>query len=80
MAIMHVQKTEKEGYAWCESVDLKSFFDKIPHSLLLTLIRRKIDDERLVTLVMRSLKAGVIVGVKFEKTEKGCPQGGLCFA
>ena len=75
MAIMHVQKTVKEGYAWCVSVDLKSFFDEIPHSLLLKLIRRKIDDERLVTLVMRSLKAGVIVDGKFERTGKGCPQG-----
>jgi len=48
----------------------ESFFDEIPHSLLLKLIRRKIDDERLVTLVCRSLKAGVIVDGKFERTGK----------
>ena len=54
---------------------MKSFFDEIPHGLILKLIRRKIADEGLVTLVARALKAGVIVDGKFEKTTKGCPQG-----
>ena len=75
MAIKHVREMVKSGRIWCISVDLKSFFDEIPHDLILELIRRKIDDERLVTLVARALKAGVIVDGKFEKTEKGCPQG-----
>jgi group II intron reverse transcriptase/maturase len=64
-----------EGNAWCASIDLKSFFDEIPHNLILKLIRRKIADERLVTLIARALKAGVVVNGKFEKTTKGCPQG-----
>lgn len=74
-AIRHVQSIVAEGYEWCASIDLKSFFDEIPHDLILKLIRRKIADERLVTLVARALKAGVIVEGKFEKTTKGCPQG-----
>ena len=65
----------EEGYEWCASVDLKSFFDEIPHDLILRLVRRKIADERLVTLVARALKAGVIVEGKYEKTTKGSPQG-----
>jgi group II intron reverse transcriptase/maturase len=74
-AIRHVQERVREGYVWCASVDLESFFDEIPHKLILKLIRRKVADERLVTLIARELKAGVIVDGKFEKTEKGCPQG-----
>jgi RNA-directed DNA polymerase len=74
-AIEYVRRTVEEGYQWCASVDLKSFFDEIPHDLILKLIRRKIADERLVTLVARALKAGVIVEGKFEKTTKGSPQG-----
>jgi len=74
-AIRHVQDRVREGYIWCASVDLESFFDEIPHNLILKLIRRKIADEGLVTLIARALKAGVIVEGKFEKTEKGCPQG-----
>ena len=74
-AIGHVQSMVEEGYEWCASIDLKSFFDEIPHDLILKLIRRKIADERLVTLIARALKAGVMVEGKFEKTTKGCPQG-----
>jgi group II intron reverse transcriptase/maturase len=74
-AIRYVQGIVLAGYDWCASIDLKSFFDEIPHNLILKLIRRKIADERLVTLIARALKAGVVVVGKFEKTEKGCPQG-----
>ena len=74
-AIEHVQSIVLEGYEWGASIDLKSFFDEIPHGLILKLIRRKIADEALVTLIARALKAGVIVEGKMEKTIKGCPQG-----
>ena len=74
-AIRHVQTIVNEGYEWCAAIDLKSFFDKIPHGLILKLIRRKISDERLVTLIARSLKAGVMVNGKFEKTTEGVGQG-----
>lgn len=73
-AIRHVRQIVTEGYEWCASIDL-ACFDEIPHDLILKLIRRKIADERLVTLVARALKAGIIVDVRFEKTTKGCPQG-----
>jgi RNA-directed DNA polymerase len=74
-AIRHVQGIVREGYEWCASIDLESFFDEIPHELILKLVRRKIADERLVTLVARALKAGVVVEGRMEKTTKGCPQG-----
>ena len=74
-AIYHIQTIVKEGYEWCASVDLAKFFDEIPHNFVLKLIRRKIADERLVTLIARALKARIMVDGKFEKTTKGCPQG-----
>jgi group II intron reverse transcriptase/maturase len=74
-AIRYVQELVRAGYEWCASIDLKSFFDEIPHELILKLVRRKIADERLVTLIARALKAGVIIEGKYEKTRKGCPQG-----
>ena len=74
-AIRHVQQAVKEGREGCVSIDLESFFYEIPHGLILRLIRRKIQDERFVTLIARALKAGVIVEGQYEKTVKGCPQG-----
>jgi len=74
-AIRYVQRLVKEGREWTVAIDLKSFFDEIPHGLILQLIRRKVADEQFVTLIARLLKAGVIVNGVFEKTTKGCPQG-----
>jgi group II intron reverse transcriptase/maturase len=74
-AIQHVREFVVKGYEWCASIDIQGFFDEIPHTLILRLIRRKIKDEALVTLVARALKAGVKMNGKVEKTEKGCPQG-----
>jgi group II intron reverse transcriptase/maturase len=70
-----MQDKVQEGFIWCAAIDLESFFDEIPHGLILKLIRRKIKDERVVTLIARALKAGVVVNGIFEKTTKGCPQG-----
>lgn len=74
-AVEHLRQAVAEGYKWCAAVDLQSFFDEIPHGLIFKLIRRKIRDEQLVTLIARALKAGVMVDGKLEKTTKGCPQG-----
>lgn len=74
-AIRHVQGIVREGHEWAASIDLKSFFDEIPHGQILKLIRRKIADERLITLVARALKAGIVIDGEYQKTPKGCPQG-----
>jgi group II intron reverse transcriptase/maturase len=77
-AINHVRDAVTDGHEWCASIDLQSFFDEIPHALILRLLRRKISDESLITLIARALKAGVVVEGTFEKTIKGCPQGSPC--
>jgi RNA-directed DNA polymerase len=74
-AIRHVRQAVIEEREWCVSIDLESFFDEIPHGLILQLLRQKIRDERFITLIARALKAGVIVEGQYEKTVKGCPQG-----
>ncbi len=74
-AVNHVQGYVKQGYEWAVSIDLKNFFGEIPHGLIFKLIRRKVADERVTTLIARALKAGVMIDGKFEKTPKGCPQG-----
>jgi RNA-directed DNA polymerase len=54
---------------------LKCFFDEIPHELIVTLIRRKIADEKLITLIARALSAGIVIEGEYQETPKGCPQG-----
>ena len=74
-AIKHVRESVDEGRQWGVSIDLESFFDEMPHGLIFRLLRRKIRDERFITLIARALKAGVMVEGRYEKTVKGCPQG-----
>ena len=74
-AIGQLQRLVQEGREWAVAVDLQAFFDEIPHGLILQRIRRKVADEQFVTLLVRLLKAGVVVEGVLEKTPKGCPQG-----
>lgn len=74
-AIQHVREHVLDGFEWCVSIDLEAFFDEIPHGLIFRLLRQRIRDEHLVTLIARALKAGVVTDGVFEKTTKGCPQG-----
>ena len=74
-AVHHMKEIINQGYPWCVSIDLKDFFNQIPHGLIFKLIRRRIADERFVTLIARALKAGVVIDGEFTKTDKGCPQG-----
>ena len=70
-AIGHIRERVKQGYEWCASIDLRSFFDEIPHDLIFKLIRRKIVDERLVTLIARALKAGVMEKMGYSRRRRG---------
>jgi RNA-directed DNA polymerase len=74
-AIGQMREWIREGREWAVSIDLENFFDEIPHNLILKLVRRKVKDERMITLIARALKAGVIVEGRYERTEKGTPQG-----
>lgn len=74
-AVEHMRRAIEAGNQWAASIDLKSFFDEIPHDLILKLLRRKLSDESFITLIARALKAGTVVDGVFEKSDKGCPQG-----
>lgn len=65
------------GVKWLVEVDVSSFFDNVDHDILLNLLRRRIDDERLICLIGRMLKAGYMEDWTFNKTFSGTPQGGV---
>jgi len=52
------------------------FFDNVQHDLLMARVARKVGDARLLALIGRYLRAGVIVGETFAPSEIGTPQGG----
>ena len=57
--------------------DLKAFFDTVDHQKLMEKLRKNIADPRVLKLILKYLKAGVILpNGSYEDTGKGVPQGG----
>ena len=65
-----------EGYEWIVDIDLEKFFDNVPQDKLMSLVHNIINDGDTESLIRRYLKAGVMVQGKYERTDKGTPQGG----
>jgi len=62
---------------WVLDADIAAYFDSIDHEWLLKFLGHRIGDERLLRLVARWLKAGVLEDGTVQPTEEGTPQGGL---
>lgn len=75
-ALTEIRRTW-HGMKWLVEVDIVGFYDNIDHDILLGLLRKRIDDERLLRLIRRMLKAGYLEDWKFHKTFSGAPQGGV---
>jgi RNA-directed DNA polymerase len=62
---------------WILDLDLKSFFDNISHEKLVQLIEKRIADPRVLRLIQKWLKAGVMEDGVWSETEAGTPQGAV---
>ena len=76
MAIQKVKEYAEQGYTQAVLVDLSKYFDTLNHELLMNLLRKNIHDKRVIELIKRYLKAGVMENGLLVKTEEGSPQGG----
>ena len=65
-----------EGYVWVVDMDLERYFDTVPQSKLLEIISRRVKDGRVISLIYKFLKAGVMENGILMPTELGVPQGG----
>lgn len=57
-------------------LDLSKYFDTLNHELLLNILRRNVKDERVIQLIKRYLKSGVMENGVVVETNEGSPQGG----
>jgi len=69
--------TERKKCFWVIEGDISSYFDTINHRKLMRLLRKKIKDERLLGLIWKFLRAGVMERKLFKDTKLGTPQGGI---
>jgi RNA-directed DNA polymerase len=64
-----------EGKVWVIDFDLEKFFDEVNHHRLMWLISTRIGDKRVLQLIHRYLKAGMLQEGLCEQRIKGTPQG-----
>lgn len=57
--------------------DIKSFFDTVNHEWMIKFLRHRIGDERVIRLIIRMLKSGIMEDGLTRATEEGTPQGSI---
>jgi RNA-directed DNA polymerase len=73
---LYVGITQKK-VDWVLDLDIKSFFDKIGHEWMIKFVEHRIGDQRVVRLIQKWLKAGVMDDGRWFETEEGTPQGSV---
>jgi len=63
--------------SWVVDADIEGLFDNVDHKTLLKLLRTRVDCDKSIALIKRSLEAGFVVGGTGGKTRKGTPQGSI---
>lgn len=62
---------------WILDLDIKSFFDTIEHEWMIRFVEHRIGDRRMVRLIQKWLKAGVMEDGEWFETKEGTPQGSV---
>lgn len=75
-AIKQSKRYVKEGYKTVVDIDLEKFFDKVQHDVLMNKLKQKIKDARILKLIRKFLKAGIMNNNELIESTEGTPQGG----
>lgn len=75
-AIRYAQETIQQEYRWVVDCDLEAFFDGVNHDKLMTQLKDRHQDPKLLRLINRYLKAGVRIEGTTQASIEGVPQGG----
>ena len=62
---------------WILDLDIRSFFDRLQHSWLVQFVEHRVGDRRVVRLIQKWLKAGVMEQGQWSETKEGSPQGAV---
>ena len=75
-AMKQALKYYEEGYTQVVDLDLAKYFDTVNHEILIGMLREQIKDERVISLIRKYLKSGVMINGLISPTREGTPQGG----
>jgi RNA-directed DNA polymerase len=74
--VRQVKRFIGQGYTVAVDMDLSKFFDTVNHDVLMDRVSRRIQDKRVLQLIGKYLRAGVVVKGRLQATPMGVPQGG----
>ncbi|MCI1823278.1 MAG: hypothetical protein LKI76_05020 [Megasphaera sp.] len=78
-AIRQIMSYAEQGYGFAVVIDLSKYFDTLNYDLLMNLMCKTIQDTRVILLVKKYLKSGVMDNGLFSQMKKGSSQGGPAF-
>jgi len=67
----------RKPVGWVLDLDVRSFFDKVDHGWMIRFVEHRIGDRRIVRLIQKWLKAGVMEQGRWIETKEGTPQGAV---
>jgi len=76
-ALRKVDRLLKEGYTWMLDADVKSYFDSIPHDLLMERIGKSVSDGKILHLIELFLRQEILEDMKPWNPISGTPQGAV---
>jgi len=76
-ALREVDRLLKAGKTWVVDVDIEAFFDSIPFDTLMDEVAERIADGRVLKLIERFLRQGILEEMKLWLPERGTPQGAV---
>jgi RNA-directed DNA polymerase len=68
---------QQKKVSYVVEADIRRFFDKVNWAWMVKFLRRRIGDERVIRLIMRMLKSGIMEDGLVQATEEGTPQGSI---
>lgn len=75
-AVKAMQKIAGDGRNWVVDIDISKFFDHVNHDILMTRVGKVVRDKRVLRLIGKYLRRGVLAEGVVIRSEKGTPQGG----
>jgi RNA-directed DNA polymerase len=76
LAALSVEISRKK-VNWVLDCDIKGFFDNLSHEWLLKFVQHRVADRRILRLIQKWLKAGVMEEGEWKDTTMGTPQGSV---
>lgn len=74
-AVKQARLFVEQGKTWVVDIDISAFFDEVNHDVLLHLVSQKVADRKVLKVIRKYLRAGIMLDGKVERRTKGMPQG-----